>query len=137
MKKATSSITFAVLALSVLIFAPAALAADSQTLEGEFIWERNDDNIVGPLKAVFEATGENTWNVSFYFTFEDKPHVYTGTAEGNLKDGELKGEVLSDSEEPRPYRFSGSFADDGSFSGTHQYVDGEEARDTGTITLSR
>lgn len=138
MKTATASITFSVLALFVLfLVAPATMADDTQTLEGEFIWERDDHDIAGPLKAVFESTGEDTWDVSFHFTFEDKPHVYTGTANGNLKDGELTGEVLSDGEEQQPYTFSGTFAEDGSFSGTHQYNGGEEARDTGKITLAR
>lgn len=138
MKPVASSIAFSVLALCVLfLVVPAAMAADTRTLEGEFIWERDDKDIAGPLKAVFESTGEDMWNVSFHFTFEDKPHVYTGTAKGNLKDGELTGEVLSDGEEQHPYAFSGTFAEDGSFSGTHDYIDGEEARETGKIALAR
>ena len=138
MKTANASIAFFALALFALfLVVPAALAADTQTLEGEFIWERDDKDIAGPLKAVFEPTGENTWDVSFHFTFEDKPHIYTGTAKGNLKDGELSGEVLSDGEEQHPYTFSGTFAEDGSFAGVHHYIDGEEARKTGKITLAR
>ncbi|MDA8015809.1 MAG: hypothetical protein MPN21_00045 [Thermoanaerobaculia bacterium] len=130
-------LAFALLALSTLLLATPLLAADSKTLEGEFIWEREDENVAGALKAVFEPTGDATWDVSFYFTFEDKDHIYKGTAEGSLTEGELKGEVLSDGEEPHPYEFTGSFAEDGSFSGTHSYTGGEEARPTGTITFTR
>jgi hypothetical protein len=124
----------AALALLILcVVVPWALAAETQTLEGEFVWERDDEDIAGPLKAVFEPTGEAAWNVAFYFTFEDRSHVYTGTAEGSLTEGELKGEVTSDSDEPQSYRFSGSFAADGSFEGTHFYLGDGEARQTGTI----
>lgn len=129
-------LTLAVIALTLLV-APPLLAADSQTLNGEFIWERDEENIVGDLKAVFEPTGENTWNVAFYFHFNDDDHIYTGTAKGNLTDGELEGEVMSDDDEPHPYSFTGTFAADGSFSGIHHYAGGDEPARTGTITLGR
>lgn len=137
MKTVSRSILVLLVLSSLFLAAPALLAAENQTLEGEFIWEREDGEYAGELKAVFEPTGESTWNVSFYFNFDDKDHVYSGTAEGNLTDGELTGEVMSDDEEKHPYTFSGTFDDDGSFAGTHQFLGGEEARDTGRITLSR
>ncbi len=125
----------AILAISTLLLTVTPLFAnDSQTLNGDFVWERSDENVTGELKAVFEPTGESAWNVSFYFTFEEKKHVYSGTAEGSLTDGELKGRVMTDGDEPQPFEFEGTFAE-GSFEGTHMgFRQGERTR-TGTLTL--
>ncbi len=127
----------AILALSTLLLTVTPVFADeSQTLKGEFVWERSDRDITGDLKAVFEPTGDSAWNVSFHFTFEEKQHVYSGTAEGSLTDGELKGKVMSDGEEPKPFEFEGTSAD-GSFQGTHTGFRQGERSPTGTLTLSR
>lgn len=125
------------LALLTLLAVPSLMAADHQkTLEGEFVWERKDKNISGPLKAVFEKTEEEgTWNVSFYFTFEDQPHTYTGTAKGKIGEGQLSGEVMSDGEQPAPFVFEGTF-EDGTFNGTHAGFRDGEKRPTGTLTLA-
>lgn len=128
------------LALTALLLTTPLTAADaveSQTLQGEFVWERQDGTVAGPLTAVFEPTAQGAWDVSFHFTFEGKDHIYKGTAEGSLSEGELKGKVMSDGDEPRPYTFSGTFAKDGSFAGVHHYMGGEEARKTGSLTLAR
>ena len=125
------------LALLTLLAVPSLMAAESQTLEGEFVWERSDKNYSGPLKAIFEPTEEEgTWNVAFHFTFEEKAHVYSGTAKGNLKDGELSGEVMTDDDEPAPFLFEGQF-DNGKFKGTHAGIRDGEKRPTGTLSLSR
>ncbi|MEM7352189.1 MAG: hypothetical protein AAF657_15420 [Acidobacteriota bacterium] len=127
----------AILALAALaLTAPSLFADESQTLTGQFIWERSDKNIDGDLRAVFEPTGESAWNVSFYFKFEEKDHIYSGTAEGSLTDGTLKGKVMSDGDKPRPFEFEGTFAD-GSFQGTHTGFRKGEPSPTGTMTLSR
>ncbi|MEO1367265.1 MAG: hypothetical protein AAFX50_08805 [Acidobacteriota bacterium] len=118
-----------------LCLAPAAFAADAQTMEGEFVWERTDKNITGPLKAIFEPTEEaDTWNVSFHFTFEGKAHTYSGTAKGELGTGALEGEVMSDGEKPAPFVFEGTFTD-GKFSGTHAGFRDGNRRPTGSMTL--
>ena len=71
MKKATLILTlFALLATLPCIASAADGESQSQTLTGQFIWERQDKNIEGPVEAIFEATGENMWNVAFHFTFE-------------------------------------------------------------------
>jgi len=125
----------AILAISTLLLIVTPLfAGESQTLKGDFIWERSDENVTGELKAVFEPTGESAWNVSFYFSFEEKEHVYSGTAEGSLTDGELKGRVMSDGEKPQPFGFEGTFAE-GSFQGTHMGFRKGEGTRTGTLTL--
>lgn len=109
-------------------------AADSQTLTGQFKWNRMDEP--GDIKAVFTSTGENTWDVSFYFEFREEDHVYSGTAEGSLTEGELKGKVMSDGEKPSPFTFEGKFVD-GTFEGVHHSLRDDEPAETGTITLSR
>lgn len=134
MKLETTLTAFA--ALAALLTVPSLLATETQTLQGEFVWERSDKNIPGALEAVFESTGEATWDVSFHFTFDDKDHVYAGTAEGSLTEGPLHGRVMTDGEEPSPFEFEGTFAE-GSFQGTHAgFRDGEREL-TGTMTLSR
>jgi hypothetical protein len=121
---------------ALLVAVPSLLATNTQTLQGEFVWERSDKSISGDLEAVFEPTGDATWNVSFHFTFDEKDHVYSGTAEGSLTEGELLGHVMTDGEEPSPFEFKGTFAD-GSFTGTHMGFRDGEAEPTGTMTLSR
>ncbi len=72
---------------AILLAAGAAGAEDTRTLTGEFVWNQRGNR--GDLEAVFTATGEQSWNVTFHFDFRGSPHVYTGTAEGSLSDGEL------------------------------------------------
>ena len=125
----------AILAIATLLLTVTPLfAGESQTLKGDFIWERSDEQITGELKAIFEPTGDSAWNVSFHFTFEEKQHVYSGTAEGSLTDGALKGKVMSDGEKPQPFEFEGTFAE-GSFEGTHTGFRQGERNPTGTLTL--
>lgn len=141
MKKLNITLTALATLATLLVAVPSLLATETQTtetqtLQGEFIWERSDKNTSGPLRAVFESTGEATWNVAFHFTFDDKKHVYAGTAEGSLTEGKLHGRVMTDGEEPSPFEFEGTFAE-GSFEGTHASLREGEPRPTGTITLSR
>jgi len=108
-----------------------AVAEGARTLTGEFVWTDRDRS--GDLEAIFTATGEGTWDVAFHFTFRDTPHVYSGTAEGSLSGGDLKGTVLNE-DKKRTFTFSGSFKD-GAFHGTHAEVEGERTHATGTLTL--
>ena len=113
-----------------------ALAADPVTLEGEFVWQRSDGNRNGDVKAVFTPAEDGAWTVAFHFEWEDGPHVFTGTARGSLKAGDLEGEVETDNEEHKAtFRFSGTFTD-GTFTGTHGVVQEDGSlRDTGTLSL--
>ncbi len=108
------------------------VAQDSRTLTGEFVWTDRDRS--GDLEAIFTATGEETWDVSFHFTFRETPHTYSGTAEGSLTGGDLKGTVLNE-DKKRTFTFSGSFKD-GTFHGTHAEVGSEKSHATGTLTLT-
>ena len=122
----TAGSLFLLLALS-----PAAVAEET-VLVGEYHW--NQGGASGDLKAVFESTGENTWDVSFHFDFRSKPHVYSGTATGSLTDGKLEGTVKNESKR-RTFTFEGTF-EDGTFSGDHSEITRSEVR-TGTLSLAR
>jgi hypothetical protein len=104
---------------------------NSTTLNGTFVWEHG--NSTGDLEAVFAPTGEDSWDVSFHFTFRSKPHTYSGSATGSLTAGALSGTVLNESEK-RTFAFEGAF-EDGVFNGTHAEVSAEQAMSTGTLTL--
>lgn len=124
------------LGLVVCLTAFAGTLADDETkLEGGFVWDRSEGGIDGKLEAVFTSTGTNQWDVSFHFQWEDKPHVWSGTAQGNLKSGDLSGEVVSDFDEPTAFKFEGTF-EGGKFNGTHAQVQKSgELRKTGTLSL--
>ena len=123
----------ALLGMFALMTVPAA-AGDDVTLEGGFVWEREDGNHEGDLKAILTPTGDGTWDVAFHFDWEDGPHVYSGTCSGSL-DGELTGDIVSDGEREMNFTFEGSF-EDGKFSGVHHFVTKEgETKRAGTLTL--
>ena len=124
------------LALLGVLFLAAmpGFAGDDVTLNGEFVWERDDGNRGGDIEAILTPTGDGEWSVAFHFEWEDGPHVYTGTCSGSL-DGELSGEITSDGKRKMQFKFSGSF-EDGAFSGTHSFVTEEGGlRRAGTLTL--
>ena len=109
-------------------------AGDDVTLEGGFVWEKEDGNHDGDLKAILTPTGDGEWDVAFHFDWEDGPHTYTGTCSGSL-DGDFSGSITSDGDGEMKFKFSGTF-EDGKFSGTHNFVTKEgELKHAGTLTL--
>ena len=106
-------------------------AAEGQTLPGEYYWDQGSTG--GTLEAVFTPTGEGMWDVAFHFTFDGEKHTYTGTAQGSLTDGSLKGEVKAD-KRPAKFTFEGTVTA-GKFSGTHAQVRENGQVRTGTLTL--
>jgi len=120
-----------ILPLVLLITVAVGLADDGKkTLKGSYDWTGGKS---GPLTADFFPTDDaKTWKVEFRFDFHG-PHLYTGTATGNLEDGKLSGEVESD-QRKRTFVFSGSF-EDGQFSGTHTETTKGRQQDTGTMKL--
>lgn len=119
--------------LAALIMAPGqAIGADEKrTLKGTFEW--TDGGSKGDLEAVFTPAGEGVWEVDFHFEFQGKPHTYSGTAEGTLAGGALKGRVLNESKK-RTFTFTGDFAE-GEFRGTHAEIGADGAHPTGSLTL--
>ena len=125
--------TVAALTVILMLSGASALAGETQVLTGSFVW--NNENITGDLQAEFTQATEGTWTVAFHFEWEGKPRVFSGTAEGSLTDGLLRGEVQTENKE-NTFTFSGRF-ENGTFNGTHAAIgrDGKE-RDTGTLTLA-
>ena len=124
--------TATLLVFVLLLAMPVALGVpETQTLTGEFVWSARSDT--GDLEAVFTPTGEQTWDVSFHFEFRGRPHVYTGSAQGSLSQGELKGEVKNENKK-RTFVFSGTVKN-GKFQGTHAEIEGGREQSTGTLTL--
>ena len=132
--------TLLLVAVTLLLVAPgtANSAADTTTLQGEFVWEGSGEGATGDIEAVFTATGPGEWDVSFRFKWHGQAHVYSGTATGSLTEGELEGKVLNE-DKGRNFTFTGSF-EDGVFRGTHAEI-GRGRKDriepTGTMTLER
>lgn len=125
------------LTVLALTLTGAAFAEGEVTLEGTFVWARDDGDRTGPLTAVMTPAGENEWTVAFHFTWEDEPHTYLGRASGTLGSGALAGTAENDNpDHPLSFRFSGEF-EDGTFSGTHGFVqDDGSVKDGGSLTLS-
>jgi len=106
------------------------------TLTGEFFWKHM--NHTGDLDTVFTRTGDGAWSVEFRFVWEGERHVYRGTAEGSLTDGELRGNVVRDNHgRPQTFFFAGRF-ERGRFTGTHTALQASGGtHPTGTLTLGR
>ena len=120
---------------AVCLAAMPAFAGEEVTLEGGFVWEREDGNQEGDLKAIFTSTSDGEWEVAFHFDWEDGAHIYSGTCSGSLE-GELSGDIVSDGEREMKFKFSGEFVD-GQFTGTHGFVTEEgEIKNSGTLTLA-
>ena len=134
MRVAAIAVTVLTLLLSVQ---DGAVHSDEVTLTGEFLWQHM--NHTGDLDAVFTRTGDGAWGVEFRFVWEGELHVYRGTAEGSLTDGELRGNVVTDNPERRPqtFFFAGRF-ERGRFTGTHTALQPSGGmHPTGTLTLGR
>ena len=123
------------LVAAVLAFCLAG-AAISQTAEetllGSYFWKQSNER--GDLRAVFTPKGEGKYDVVFHFDFRG-PHTYTGTAEGSLKEGSLKGTVQNENKK-RTWNFAGTFTN-GQFEGTHEELRDGDKIDSGTLTLKR
>lgn len=122
-----------VVALTVLVSlpVPGGAADGDQKLQGTYIWEQAKET--GSLEAVFTPNGAGQWKVSFYFTFQGEPHVYSGTADGSLTNGSLAGRVQTDNGKG-VFTFSGEFKD-GKFQGSHARLTAGNEERTGTLSL--
>ncbi len=132
-----AAVAVIVLILLLSVQDGAVHSGDEVTLTGEFLWKHM--NHTGDLDAVFTRTGDGAWGVEFRFVWEGELHVYRGTAEGSLTDGELRGSVVTDNLERRPqtFFFAGRF-ERGRFTGTHSALQASgDTHPTGTVTLGR
>ena len=119
------------MAILLTVSSGTAGAEETQTLTGEFWWTHR--GTTGDLEAIFTPKGEGKWEVAFHFDYRGKSHVYSGTAEGSLTSGELKGTVLNERKD-RTFTFSGTVKD-GKFTGTHAEAEDDGERETGTFSL--
>lgn len=124
--------------LSVLMalrgLAPAIAADGDVTVTGSFVWSAQKDK-THDIMGVFTPVGENKWSVVWSFKWDKGVQVWKGTAEGNLQDGELKGEALHPNGK-RTFTFT-TTAKDGQYSGKHTESTGGRSKDIGTIVLKR
>jgi hypothetical protein len=126
----------AVAVVLCLLIAPSAdrptLAADASdeiTLAGGYtstLPPRDPDT----LKAVLKSTGANKYDVTFTATFKGKPMIYTGTIEGDLKNGPITGQAKS-ADGKMSYTFNGA-SKDGAIACKH-FKNGKDA--SGEFTL--
>lgn len=125
--------TLALMLTALLVAATLPVGADNdrQTLTGSFMSGFQDR--VKPLRAVFTPAGDADWSVAFYFEFNGRKHVYRGTAQGTLGEGELRGRVQNETRQ-RTFTFEGRF-ENGVFEGTHAEVGRRGERETGTLSL--
>ncbi len=127
-------LSFVVTLLLLTAFGTLAGVGDKETLTGSYIWNSGQPS---DLKAIFTATGENDWDVAFHFRFRGRAEVFSGTASGNLSDGNLKGQVKNkNGHGSRTFTFSGKF-ENGTFRGKHAEIFGKRESSTGTLTLKR
>ena len=131
-----AAIAVTLLALLLPVQDGAVHSGDEVTLTGEFLWKQM--NHTDDLEAVFTKTSDGAWGVEFRFVWEGKLHVYRGTAEGSLTDGELLGNVVTDNpERPQTFFFAGRF-EHGQFTGTHTALQARGGMyPTGTLILGR
>lgn len=141
-----SKMSLVVLAVAILSLAGLSFAADVQSakdgekqdatkMKGGFVWERRDGGTSGDLEAVFTPTGEDSWDVTFYFDWEDEPREWSGTAKGSLNSGSLEGEAQEDRDRKRTFKFMGQ-VDAGVFKGEHGAVRDGELSKRGTLELT-
>ena len=125
-----------ILAFGLLVIIPLSMTAWSMAkveMNGSYVWTASPGD-PGDLRAEFTSNGEDKWDVSFYFRFNGQNHIYTGTAEGSLKNGGLSGKVHNE-RKSRNWTFTGQVSN-GKFEGTHteHYRNGSSKR-TGTLAL--
>lgn len=128
--------------LSLLALGPAvsagATTSDAVTMEGSFVWNRDDVEHTGDLTAVLTPKADGEWAVAFHFLWEEEPRTFLGAATGGLDDGPLAGSAESDDPDHKIYfRFSGT-TENGTFRGTHSFVQKDGSlEEGGTLTLAR
>lgn len=111
----------------------APLEPEVITMAGDYIWIGEPD-YQGPFKARFTKTKPHHFTVSFHLVLAGENRIYSGTAEGDLFQGVLKGTVQNEVKDST-YRFEGT-STQGVFNGSHVEIlqDGAEQA-TGTITM--
>ena len=107
--------------------------ADTVTKNGTFLWSKDKKKENHALKAVFTPAGANKWTVVFSCDWKEKPYKYTGTASGDLKNGDVAGEA-EDEKKKKKWSFAGT-AKDGVLTCSHAEIKGNKKKPSGKFTL--
>ena len=86
-----------------------AFSAETSNWEGTFFWSKRKKQVEN-ITAAFEKDGKD-WKATFTFKWGGKDHIYTGTAKGNMKSGNLTGKINSDDKRVRSFTFKGKIKD--------------------------
>ncbi len=130
----------AVTVFGCLLFAGACAAADAPAagtvkMTGTFVWDHQPAQN-HPLTAIFTPNGDKKWTAVFTFDWGPKgAQSWKGTAEGDLKTGEVKGEGFHP-DGRRKFTYSGKFKD-GKLVCSHNETTSGAPAATGTMTLSQ
>ncbi|MCZ7646080.1 MAG: hypothetical protein M5U26_12465 [Planctomycetota bacterium] len=129
-------LTLAVLGIAYgLCGSGACRAADGDvTCKGTFSWS-NEKNQKHDIKGVFTPNGDKKWNVVWTFTWKGGAQTWKGTAEGDLTNGEVKGEGLHPNGK-RTFSFVGA-AKDGNMEIKHTETTGGRPKDTGVMVIKK
>ncbi|MCJ8330957.1 MAG: hypothetical protein HRT89_24525 [Lentisphaeria bacterium] len=110
-----------------------AFSAETSNWEGTFFWSKRKKQVEN-ITAAFEKDGKD-WKATFTFKWGGKDHIYTGTAKGNMKSGNLTGKINSDDKRVRSFTFKGKIKD-GKFEGTHKETTKGRKKETGAMSLT-
>ena len=119
--------------LGIVALGSVALAADEvevRQFDGRWRWDANGDS--GRMDVYFAETDEGVFEVAFRFSYMGE-HVYRGSAEGSLDEGELSGKVYNE-DETRSFYFRGRFRK-GKLNGSHFETSDGGRRKTGSFSL--
>jgi hypothetical protein len=128
----TTWIRWTTLAALGLMTGAGSMAGDnSVVLTGSF-YRGNDTKATHPLKATLTPDGADQWKVVYDFTWGNKPHQYTGTIKGNLKNGAISGSGANEGGK-RTWEIQGT-AKDGEITFDHwETSGGKRARSGGAM----
>ena len=125
------STMYVVILVALLVVPSPGDGGASRTFTGEYTSDKLGDK--GSLEAVFEPTGDGSWDVVFLVLLDERLRRFAGTASGSLCDGELTGRV-QDEDRLHIFTFRGEF-EDSRFHGTHAESSGGREVPSGTLTL--
>ena len=107
-------------------------AANAVTMSGTFVWNGKKGK-KHELKAVFTPAGQNKWTVAFTAKWGKGYPKYTGTAEGDLRNGKVTGEAQN-AKKKRKWTFTGA-GKDGTLTCSHAEIKGKNQKQSGSFTI--
>lgn len=105
---------------------------DSVVLNGSF-YRGNNTKDTHALQATLTPDGPGQWKVAYDFTWGNKPHQYTGTIKGDLKNGAVTGTGVNEGGK-RTWEIEGT-SKDGVITFDHWETTGGKRARSGGATL--